>query len=303
MKGEFIWANLVHLSENISTTDHFCDPLSCEDAAWRELTDHMVRQGLNMIVIDLNDGVRYESHPEIAVKGAWSVEKLRKELVRLRSVGLEPIPKLNFSACHDIWFGKYAGMVSTDKYYRVCEDLIREVGEIFDTPRFFHIGFDEEDVTCQEDDEYMIVRQGDLWWHDLYHLVGTVEKAGMRAWMWSDHVWDHPDRFYERMPKSVVQSNWYYDAGFTPLAFRWPRIRVYLDLDRYGFDQIPTASNFVYDRNMQETVEFCDAKLSKEHLKGYLATSWRTTTAKNRALNFSVVDSMADCIRKGGKRS
>ena len=33
---------------------------------------------MNMVVIDLGDGVKYESHPEIAVKGAWSTTELRE---------------------------------------------------------------------------------------------------------------------------------------------------------------------------------------------------------------------------------
>ena len=97
-----------------------------------------------MVVIDLGDGVRYESHPEIAVENASPVEQLREELARLRERGLEPIPKLNFSASHDIWLGPYSRQVSTEPYYAVCRDLIAEAIEIFDHPRLFHLGMDEE---------------------------------------------------------------------------------------------------------------------------------------------------------------
>ena len=79
----------------------------------------MTRAGLNMIVIDLGDGVRYQSHPEIAVKKAWSPARLRRELKKLRDAGLEPIPKLNFSTAHDAWLGPYAGIVSSKTYYQV----------------------------------------------------------------------------------------------------------------------------------------------------------------------------------------
>ena len=96
-----------------------------------------------MVLIDLAEGLVYPSHPELAVKGSWSVERMRKELDRLRGMGLEPIPKLNFSTTHDLWLGEYHRMVSTKKYYEVCADLIRDVGEIFGTPRMIHIGFDE----------------------------------------------------------------------------------------------------------------------------------------------------------------
>lgn len=51
----------------------------------------MSEAGFNMVVIDLGDGVEYDSHPEIAVRGAWRPQRLRSELVRLRQLGLEPI--------------------------------------------------------------------------------------------------------------------------------------------------------------------------------------------------------------------
>ena len=295
---ERIVANLVHLGMNITTRAKACDPLACDDGEWRIITDRMAAQGYNMILIDLNEGVKYESRPDIAVKGAWSVEKLRAELKRLRGLGLEPIPKLNFSAMHDEWLGDYGRMLCTEEYYRACSDLIRECVAIFDNPRFFHIGYDEEDVRNQSNHEYMALRQGELWWHDFLWFVKTVEKAGSRTWIWSDWIWEHHDEFLKRCPKSVLQSNWYYDQGFNERAFRWPRIKCYLDMDKAGFDQIATASNNVFDSNAGETVEFCEKNLSGDRLKGYLMSSWRRTLPEHRKQNLAAVDLMAQACRK-----
>ena len=298
---ERILANLVHLGMNITTRAAARNPLACDDREWRIITDRMAKTGYNMILIDLNEGVRYESRPEIAVDGAWSVEKLRAELARLRKLGLEPIPKLNFSAMHDEWLGEYGRMLSTPLYYRSCADLIRECVAIFDNPRFFHIGYDEEDVRNQSNHEYMVLRQGELWWHDFLWFVKTVEAAGSRTWIWSDWIWEHHDEFLRRCPRSVLQSNWYYDQGFDERAFRWPRIKCYLDLDKAGFDQIATASNNVFASNAGETVEFCERNLTDGLLKGYLMSSWRRTVAENRQRNLEAVDLMAGaydrCVR------
>ena len=57
-------------------------------------------------------------------------------------------------------------MVSTKKYYQVCEDLIKDVAEIFDHPRFFHLGYDEETASHQAKHLFAVCRQGELWWHD-----------------------------------------------------------------------------------------------------------------------------------------
>ena len=113
-----IKANLIHLGMNINTSAQAHDPLACVTAEWTGIVEHMAERGLNMAVIELAEGVMYESHPEIAVKGAWSVARLRGELARMRKLGIEPIPKLNFSATHDEWLGEYGRMVSTPEYSR-----------------------------------------------------------------------------------------------------------------------------------------------------------------------------------------
>ena len=274
----------------------------CDDAEWRLLTDRIAGGGCNMLLIDIGEGVRFESHPEIAAEGAWSVEKLRTELARLRSIGLEPIPKLNFSTAHDIWLGEYERMVSTPEYYRVCGDLIRESARIFDGPRFFHFGFDEEDVWCHTGYEFAAIRHGSLWWHDLEWLVRTIEGAGMRAWMWSDYIWEHRDEFLRRMSRGVLQSNWYYDEAFDARAFRWPRIMNYVDLDRAGFDQVPTCSNFVVDSNARGTVDFCRKNLSPSRLLGFMQTTWKPTTRESRARNLAAVDLFSEALGSEWRR-
>lgn len=109
--------------------------LTCDDAIWKDNVDHCASEGLNTVFIDLGEGVCYPSHPELAVKGTWPVEKMRKELARIRSLGLEPVPKLNFSACHDSWLKEYHRMLSTREYYQVVADVIKDVVEMFDHPR------------------------------------------------------------------------------------------------------------------------------------------------------------------------
>ncbi len=221
MAAPLIWANLLHLSYNMwldtpgDSPVSYSPDLRCDDDLWAELTQRMADAGFTMIVIDLGDGVQFESHPEIAINGAWTRDRLGEELVRLRGLGLEPIPKLNFSACHDAWLGEYSRMVSTKIYYEVCTDLIAETARLFDDPRFFHIGMDEEAASYQANMEYAVMRQHDLWWRDLQLFSDAVDQTGARPWIWSDHAWRHPDTYYAKMPKRLLQSNWYYQPGFT----------------------------------------------------------------------------------------
>jgi hypothetical protein len=104
-------------------------------------------------------------------------------------MGLEPIPKLNFSTCHDYWLGPYARMVSTPKYYEVCQNLIAEVIDLFDKPRYFHLGMDEEEQKHQRWFEHVVLRQYGLWWREFEFFVKQVEKG--QGLIWSDYVWEH----------------------------------------------------------------------------------------------------------------
>ena len=294
------WAYLVHLSYNmwadrnaiewnlpyVSTKPY----LRFDQGLWEDILQAMVDHGLNMVLIDLGDGVRYESHPEIAVQGAWTVSRLREELARARDMGLEPLPKLNFSACHDAWVGPYARCVSTDLYYQVCADLIAEVIELFDRPRFFHLGMDEETARHQRYYEYVVIRQYDLWWHDLLFFVEQVEKGGVRPWVWSDYVWEHPDLFYARMPHTVLQSNWYYRPAFDDAEGEDAnRVRAYRELEAHGFDQVPTGSNWTTPDNFGRTVAYCRQHIAPQRLLGYLQTVWKPTLEECRERHMQAI--------------
>ena len=273
--------------------------LRFDEAVWRRLTDRMAKRGFNSVVIDLGEGCCYPSHPELSVNGSWSVEKMRKELSRLRGMGLEPIPKLNFSTSHDTWLKDYGRMVSTPEYYRTCADLIRDVCEIFGSPRLFHLGYDEENMGNQRKYAYAAVRQGELWWHDFNFFVKTVEKQGMRPWIWSDFIWKHKDEFLKRMPKSVMQSNWYYRQWFdfeTIPKERRVHLESFLDLDKAGFDQIPTGSNWACDENIAGLVRFCRKHVAPERLKGFLMTTWGPTLPSCEAKLAKGIDLAGDAF-------
>ena len=302
---KLIWGYLIHLSYNMwgdreepeyPYEDFAAKPyLRCDMGLWRELTQEMAKAGLNMVVIDLGDGVKYESHPEIAVQGAWSVSQLRQELARLRKLGLEPIPKLNFSTAHDQWLGAYSRCVSSETYYRVCKDLISETIQLFDKPRFFHLGMDEETLEAHKYYEYVVLREYDLWWHDFNLLAEAVEKGGARPWVWSDYLWHHPEVFLKKMPKSVLQSNWYYGYPFNE---RIMEAKAYLDLEANGYDQIPTGSNWATTTNFLGTVNYCTQHIAPERLLGFLQAPWWPTLAAKRYRHLEAIDLVRQAIAR-----
>ncbi|MBE6981477.1 MAG: Tat pathway signal protein [Ruminococcaceae bacterium] len=284
-----IWAFLIQLSGNM-WNDHkggtgrhapWFDELPTHEPTWKTVIDFLPSQGINTVLIDVGDGIEYESHPEISVSGAWSKQKLKDELDRIRSLGMTPLPKLNFSCGHDTWLGEYSRMVSTRKYYEVCKDVITEVAELFGQPSLFHLGMDEETPGHQKHQNFCCIRQHDLWWHDIYYLFDCCEKVGVRPWIWSDAIWHRQEEFLEKMPKSVMQSNWYYGAFNKDRngIYTSNYVEAYKRLDEAGFDQIPTGSAFYADWYcMQETMAFAKEELNMDLVKGFMSCSWYMTT-------------------------
>ena len=125
MENKMIWAYFLQLSdhmwddENTPPRGLFLEPSyqpenKTDLAVWDEMVQFIAKLNYNMLVVDVGDGVQFESHPEISAPNAWTKELLQTKLAELRALGIEPIPKLNFSACHHTWLKQYRHMVSTE---------------------------------------------------------------------------------------------------------------------------------------------------------------------------------------------
>lgn len=331
INDKMIWAYLIHLGLNLwddytkegfemeNYPDSFSEKqvidwaktfhpfLRCDMDVWDKIIDHLAASGGNMVVIDLADGVKYASHPEISVKGALTPKVLKKVLAKIRKKGIEPIPKLNFSACHKAWMGDYQYRICSESYYGFCQDLIEEVIDIFDKPRFFHLGMDEETCSHQSHFKYSVVRNGDLWWHDFYFFMNVVEKHDVRPWIWSDYLWYNRDLFLKKMPKSVLQSNWdYEESGAMFDENNHPineRTQAFIDLEEYGYDQIPTGSlwlNGVWENyeNADHLVKHGKRIIAPERLKGFMQTVWMPTLKPCLNTHYKAIDIFAKAKNK-----
>ena len=148
---------------------------------------------------------------------------------------------------------------------------------LFDRPRLFHIGYDEETYGPQAQYAMVIMRQFDLWWHDLEFTCDCVRKAGCRPWMWSDMFWNKHDQI-ARLPKDVLQSNWYYGTAFGPDI---KEALTYNKLAEHGLEQVPTFSNWANNESAALTVKYIrEAQLPK--VAGFLMTPWFPTQRKYR---------------------
>ena len=277
------------------STGHYQNEMLTERDTWRRVVDQLPSFGVNTLVIDLGEGVQYKSHPELGIKGAWTVEELREELARVRALGLTPIPKLNFSSYHDAWLAPYCAQKGSDAYRTVVKDLIDEVCDIFDTPTLFHLGMDEE--------EFPNSPRRTNWWHndyvrtnseprsveayfaDLNYMISCVEAKGSRAWIVGDFYCTHPEEFLANCPKSCVLSMSFWDRIILKPDGSYPDRPIYDEckaLSAAGYDQIPEASDWTCHQNIPQFVYFyMEFGLVNEHLLGFNAVPMQATVDLN----------------------
>lgn len=311
--GLHMWKQKRPLNEN---GRYVSDSVEVYEPTWRKRMEYARACGANTVVVDIAEMYKYPSHPEIWIDGAWDFEKMNGWVKWLKSIGFrEVIPSLNFSTDHDPWLGKYSRMISTPQYYKVCADLIRDTYEVFDKPHLFNYGMDEENMhtlthSPSHKDGIIVLRQGDLYWHDNLFFVKEIEKCGARAFCWSDKVWWDREGFLKNMPKSVLQSNWCYAPTFTPGAKGWENhyrmeIDGYSILDKAGYDQVPGCSNWIgkstdftpfTNPNVRLTFEYCKKHIAPERLRGFHVMSWGGIAPDGDKEFFTVCDMMKDAI-------
>ena len=310
---EKIWGILVNLgawSDGRPYTE-----LPFDEDAWDTIVDGAYNAGFNTIIICIGGGIDFSSHPELTLKGAWSQERLKKEINRCREKGIKLIPKLNFASPHDIWLGEYSRMISTPIYYKVCKDMINEAYELFEHPEYIHIGMDEEDAKHVATHQWAMYRQGDLFWHDLRFLVDCVKETGAKPWMWSCPLFDHPEEYKKHFaPDEAVLSPWYYNAfrkeNWTPITSLQAYIDYYneepyasmhleyveedpflvnvrnvaVPLSKEGYLYAPCASTINRcEHNSSDLVEYFKENVADNQLVGFLTAPWRKIVSEYKA--------------------
>ena len=302
-----IWSLYAMLGTNMWY--HENDRVLFDDEAWDKIVTAAAENGINQIVLDLGEGVRYASHPELAKPGAWTRQRVRREVKRLRALGIELIPKMNFSACHHLWLGEYRWMMSTKKYYEVCRDLITEVYSLFESPRYIHIGMDEEgDPQFFKMMELVAYRQGELYWHDLQFLLDCVRDTGATPWIWADSCMYKPEEFRAHIStEDIVLQPWIYYSIKKEHYTKTEGKETYINIGKeYGIDfveeapiwQIFTRESMIAANDGYKLVpcaslyfenEWCHDDLPdyyksgapKDSILGYMTAPWLRTQNEN----------------------
>lgn len=277
------WSAREHRGPGVcQTTGRYKDVTVIDRSLLYEIINEVSKMGINMVVLDVLDAMQYKSHPEISLVDAFTHEEMRALLAYMRERGIDPVPKLNFSACHDVWLKEYSWMKGTAKYYEVVKDLIDEVCEVFDRPTLFHLGMDEEDLATHKKG-MTIIRCNALWFHDLNFYMDCVQKNGVRPWIWGDFYWKHPEDFAKNVSKECLISNW----GYMRYAEGHDRVKMqydsYIALDRLGYDQLPCGSGWCCHQNVAQIVHFFKKHgLVNDRLKGFMVAPWTGVSECNK---------------------
>ena len=136
-----------------------------------------------------------------------------------------------------------------------------------------------------------MLRQYDLWWHDLNLLIDAAQDGGSRPWVWSDYMWHHPEEFFENMPASVLQSNWYYDDDFNPQD---RMVKAYAQLEE------PRIRSGAHRQQLRRAnAETCRRPSSiapghrSDRLFGFMQSTWRPTQEEFRAIHLDAIEQVA----------
>jgi len=283
-----MWAILVRLGVNTNAKPGDCRPyemedefryhekLFCDKDVWRKVTEYFPTQAINTVVIDINEGVKFDSHPELAVPGSWDKQELKEELRRLRELGLTPIPKFDFSCANNAWMQEYSYQIGTEVYRQVCEDIIREIIDVFDKPEFFHLGMGGEDNSKQKYSPVRIVRSWKQKTEDACAMFKVCLDSGVRPWIWMNaknlEEFGGEERFKANVPKEVLISNGCYmsvhpaDVDET-LA---PNTAMFNKLDEWGYEQVPVGARKNWLPNVIQTLRYCKGYVSEERIQGYM---------------------------------
>lgn len=206
----------------------------------RKLIDNIIsRYKMNFMIIEC-DLLQWKSATEVTVPYAMTQEDLKKELEYAKEHFIEVIPQVS-SLGHMNWMfmnkqhwdlaedheHPYAYCPSNPKSYEFIFKVYDEAIELFNHPRYFHIGHDE--VTSVEAkfpcDEICSKKSvGDLFIQDTLKVYNHLKEKGVGVMMWGDMLLapgESPDacnmpdakeaaRLRSLIPGDVIITDWHY---------------------------------------------------------------------------------------------
>jgi hypothetical protein len=232
------------------------------------------RAGFNLLLLDVKDAVRYRGLPDIRRRYSVPMSELRSLAALARGLGMEVVPKLNFSLSpqyrHSAWlWATQSDFDSPARWARAMTALDEVVAAV--APRRVHVGMDEDDT--RSPGQYRAA---------LHLLRRRLKARGLGMMMWADcgHRWRPSDLWkvvpaVESLPRDVALMIWNYGRADAEWAARFVRL---------GFPVMGTAlcngsaGALGRTRNCRE---WSDAA-RRLGMAGVAVTTWTPCSRKNR---------------------
>lgn len=266
---------------------HCSGPRRADLDAYRRLIDVLTLLKYNTLMIEVNDLLRYERHPDLAHPDAPSKDELRRIVAYAKARKMEVIPqvqtlghfgyvlnkepyrKFSENAEPDKRLQFYTYCPSNPEIYPIVFDMFDEVIEVFQPERFFHIGHDEFTFVGFGKCERCKGTPPDvLFERDVKKLHDHLAQKNLKTLMWGDELLEdqHGGAPYytckatPNMPKDIVICDWHY----RPWS-EFPSLKYFKD---NGFETIACGWY-----NLLNVYNFSSAALENGSL-GYCGTTW-----------------------------
>jgi len=267
--------------------------------------DVMAAAGFNTLCLELEKGMRYDSHPEISAPWALGKDTLHDVVVHAKHKGLDVVPlvptlsHVNYiTDAHPelLEEGSKIYCPSAAGVYDLVFDLLEEAIDLFEPTRL-HIGHDEvltsydprlrkSIFTCRE---CAPKKPWEVFADDVTTIHNYLARRNIKTMMWADGLLD-PDQFAGRsfcqsgcyggapdylcrsaelLPRDIIMCDWHYEP-----AREFPTVTY---LQNKGFETLG-CPNFAVNSFL-----FTDyaCRNATDKFKGMLATAWCQINKRN----------------------
>jgi len=290
------------VSDEIATTPiraaHFVLAPSSVDAAAVPLEDALrilsiaCDSGFNTIVVQIANGIKLDSRPELARRGAWEKDELAAFMSSASACDIEVVPEFKFLTHQEkflqhhypeLMYNAVTYDPRKDGVYDVVFDALDELVELMQ-PNAISIGHDEvvgwnaaHAKKNLASGEHML--PADLYLRDVLTLHEYLQKQEIETWMWGDMLFapaeapqmlasylhgasnGYGKAVRDQLPRDIVICDWHYVDRQT----EFPTMSI---LQSEGFRVIGATWR------RTETTENFSAYAEKNDAYGMMATVW-----------------------------
>ena len=219
--------------------------------------------GFDTVMLNLGEGIVYDSHPEIAIKGSMPKAEFKVYLEKIKALGMKTAPMLDFSAVRNAWMGEYSCTAGSLLYKDVCCDILKEVLELFEGPELCHLGFESETYEKQSRNPVITKRRYETLYRDMHALFDICNEYGTRPIIWVDpetvQELGGKERFLQNIPKNVILSYLYYKPIY-PHYIEQNRVKEEMkfndEICTWGYDIYPMCSTWFRHESSRDMINY-----------------------------------------------